>query len=548
MNIPNQFGAQVIVVEGQPTTNKTKNETLSRNIENVAEIAESVAGSFGPQGFDKLIVDEDNEVTLTNDGATILAKAGLKSPVGQLLTNLSDAQDSASGDGTTGTVLFCAALLKQAQPLVANKVSPSRVVRTFAASADLVTEWLSTQCVFRSAATQHVLKAVETALNSKVAKSVATELAHAAVEAARTLSSTELARTGAMGVHSELLKVVQKTAVDGRMAAKLVQGILLEKQLYNPAMPKLVPAAVVALAAFPLEPPKPKTKHALRVASGSDFVAAAAFEQRFFLRLVESLVARKVTALFCQWGFDEEAGHLLARAGIAAVSWVPGNDLELLSLATGAEIVARAEDLATCRLGACGAVREVNSENGLGFSLTRMKENERLLLVEECPARDACTLVLAAGSQPVCAELRRSFDDAFGVAKTLVSSDERSFVCGGGAAEVECARRLALVADSKSGVEAELIRAYAAALLELPRTLAKNAGLSGEDTVQLLLALAENNNEKGVWGVDCNRSGSNNMKEAGVIEPLSGKVAQLTMATEIAKMILKIDDVVECFR
>lgn len=281
----------------------------------------------------------------------------------------------------------------------------------------------------------------------------------------------------------------------------------------------------------PFEPPKPKTKHKLDITSKEAYERLYQYEQDYFTTMVKQCKDSGANLVICQWGFDDEANHLLLQNQLPAVRWVGGVELELIAIATGGRIVPRFSELTADKLGRAGTVREVS------FGTTK----ERMLVIEDCACSNAVTILIRGGNKMIVDEANRSLHDAMCVVRNLIKDNR--VVYGGGSAEVSCSLAVSAFADTVPGIEQYAIRAFADALEDLPMALAENAGLQPITEVTKIKArqLAEGNPR---LGIDCNQIGSADMKDHSVFETLIGKQQQLQLATQVVKMILKIDDVI----
>lgn len=312
---------------------------------------------------------------------------------------------------------------------------------------------------------------------------------------------------------------------------ELIHGIVIDKEFSHPQMPKDIDDAKICILTCPFEPPKPKTKHKLDITSKEAYDKLYKQEQEYFTTMVKQCKDSGANLVICQWGFDDEANHLLLQNELPAIRWVGGVELELIAIATGGRIVPRFQEIAPDKLGTAGKVREVS------FGTTK----ERMIVIEECACSNAVTVLIRGGNKMIVEEAKRSLHDAMCVVRNLVKDNR--VVYGGGSAEVSCALAVSNYADTVSGIEQYAIRAFADALEDVPMALAENAGLSPINEVSQLQSrqLAENNPR---LGVDCNQLGSADMKDHLVFETLIGKQQQIQLATQVVKMILKIDDVI----
>jgi len=307
---------------------------------------------------------------------------------------------------------------------------------------------------------------------------------------------------------------------------------VIDKPMSHAQMPKEVKDARIAILTQSFEPPKPKTKHKLEIQSAEAYADLYQREQKYFVDMVKLCKDSGANMVMCQWGFDDEANHLLLANNLPALRWVGSTELELLAIATGGRIVPRFEDLDSKKLGRAGVVREV--EFGT--------DGEKMTIVEECPGTRAVTIVVRGGSTMMVEEAKRSLHDALCVVRNLIRDNR--IVYGGGSSEISCAIKLAAAADEEPGLEQYAIRKFADALVAIPIALAENSGLSAIETVSEVEA-EQSKTKNPYLGVDCLQKGTKNMKDQRVFETLIGKQQQILLATQVVKMILKIDDVIQ---
>lgn len=464
-----------------------------------------------------------------NDGATILEQMEVENQIGKLLVELSKSQDHEIGDGTTGVVVLAGALLEQAEALVDRGLHPLRVAEGFEMACRVATATLdeiATEYAFDPDDLEPLIKTCMTTLSSKIVGRCKRMMAEMCVRAV--LDVADMTRRD---VNLDLIKLDGK--VGGRLEdTTLVQGIVLDKDFSHPQMPKHLENVKIAILTCPFEPPKPKTKHKVDIDTVEKYEALKEAEQAYFREMVQLCKDSGAGLVISQWGFDDEANHLLMHHGLPAVRWVGGVEIELLALATGARIVPRFQELTPEKLGFAKVVREVS------FGTTRDKQ----LVIEGCPNTSAVTIFVRGGNKMIIEETKRSLHDALCVARNLVKDNR--IVYGGGAAEIACSLAVESAADGVAGVEQYAMRAFADALDVIPLSLAENSGLSPIESLAEVKALqvAEHNP---YLGVDCNDVGTNDMKVQNVFETLIGKKQQMFLATQVSKMILKIDDVIK---
>jgi T-complex protein 1 subunit epsilon len=310
-----------------------------------------------------------------------------------------------------------------------------------------------------------------------------------------------------------------------------VHGIVIDKDMSHPQMAKEIKDAKIAILTCPFEPPKPKTKYNVDIKSKADYEKLFQQEQQYFVDMVKQVKDSGANLVLCQWGFDDEANHLLMQSHLPAVRWVGGVEMELIAIATGGRIVPRFSELTSAKLGQAGSVRE------LSFGTTK----DRMVIIEGCPNSRAVTVFVRGGNKMAVEEAKRALHDAMCVTRNLIRDNR--IVYGGGAAEITCSLAIQEVADSTVGLEQYAMRAFSDALETIPIALAENSGLS---PIESLAEVKAAQVKTGNWrlGIDCNCKGTNDMSEQGVFETMMGKIQQLQLATQVVKMILKIDDVI----
>lgn len=520
-------GQPLIIVRDQQKTRLKGIDAHKANILAARTVAQILRTSLGPCGMDKMLVSSDNDVTVTNDGATILEKMEVEHQIGKLLVELSKSQDDEIGDGTTGVVVLAGALLEEAEKLLVKGIHPIRVARGFEKACSVAVEHLKTigdLVPWTPEDTSLLHKTAYTTLGSKIINRSQGQMAQIAVDAV--LSVADLERKD---VNFDLIKM------EGKVGAQLsdsvlVKGIILDKEMSHPQMAKTIKDAKIAILTCPFEPPKPKTKHKLDITTAASYKDLHEREQKYFVEMVQKCKDSGATLVLCQWGFDDEANHLLLQQSLPAVRWVGGVEIELIAIATNGRIVPRFEDLDSTKLGTAGVVREV--EFGT--------QNDRMLVIEDCPNTRAVTVLVRGGNQMAVDEAKRSLHDAICVVRNLIKDNR--VVYGGGSAELACSIKINEEANKDPTIEQYAMRGFCDALESIPLALAENAGFSPVKELSRVKAMQIKQNNPHL-GVDCLCKGTNNMKEQNVFETLIGKQQQLQLATQLVKMILKIDDV-----
>uniref|UniRef100_A0A0K8TXH8 T-complex protein 1 subunit epsilon n=2 Tax=Bactrocera latifrons TaxID=174628 RepID=A0A0K8TXH8_BACLA len=523
-----EYGRPFIILREQEREKRiTGTDAIKSHILAARQIAGTLKTSLGPKGLDKIMVSADGDVTVTNDGATIMKLMEVDHEIAKLMVQLSQSQDDEIGDGTTGVVVLAGALLEQAESLIDRGIHPIRIADGFE---------LAAQCAVRQLESiaepfpidpknkEPLVQVAMTTLGSKIVNKCHLQMATMAVDAVLNVADIEK-----RDVNFELIKI--ETKVGGRMEdSMLVKGVVVDKTMSHAQMPKVLKDVKLAILTCPFEPPKPKTKPKLDVTSAEDYRALREYEQEKFVNMVKQVKDAGATLAICQWGFDDEANHLLLQYELPAVRWVGGLEIELIAIATGGRIVPRFEELTPGKLGTAGLVRE------LSFGTSK----DKMLVIEECKNSKAVTIFLRGGNAMIIEEAKRSIHDALCVVRSLIKDNR--IVYGGGAAEISCSLAVAKEADQLSTLEQYAFRAFSVALENIPLALAENSGLHPIETLSELKARQVSEKCPSL-GVDCMLSGDSDMKNHNVVESLNSKKQQILLATQLVKMILKIDDV-----
>ena len=444
--------------------------------------------------MDKMLVSKDGDVTVTNDGATIVENMNIEHPIAKLLVELSKSQDDESGDGTTGVVVLAGALLEQAQKLLDKGIHPLKIIEGFD-------------------------KACEYALEN---------LEKISQEINLILSVADLERKD---VNFDMIKVEGK--VGGNLGeTQLIEGIVIDKEMSHPQMAKKVEDAKICILNIPFEPPKPKSKYNIDIKNAEDYKKLYETEQNYFKTMVQNVKDSGANFVICQWGFDDEANHLLMHSGLPSVRWVGGAEIEQIALATGGRIINNFSDIKKEKLGSARVIKEI----------TVGTKNQKMIVIEDCPKKKAVTILVRGGSSMIVDEAKRCLHDALCVVRNMLKNNK--IVYGGGATEVSCSLYVADKADNTKTIDQYAIRAFAEALEVIPISLAENSGYNGIEYLANLKAKQKKENNP-CYGVDCSKEGTMNMMTQGVYEGFNAKKQQIQLATQVCKMILKIDDVIK---
>lgn len=523
-----ESGRPFIILRDQGKTKRLRGiDAHKANILAAKTVSNILRSSLGPTGMDKMLVSGDQEVTVTNDGATILEKMEVQHQIGKLMVELSKSQDDEIGDGTTGVVVLAGALLEEAEKLITRGIHPIRVARGYEKAAEVALKHMDAIAdivPWTPDDTSNLLRTAETTLGSKIINRFQKQMAKIAVDAVLSVADLEN-----KDVNFDLIKVEGK--VGGVLEdTMLVKGIVLDKPMSHPQMSKTVKDAKIAILTCAFEPPKPKTKHQLRIDTAEKYQSLYEQEQKYFVDQVKACKDSGATLVLCQWGFDDEANHLLLSNDLPSVRWVGGVEIELIAIATGARIVPRFEELAPSKLGSAGMVREIE----LGTA------TDRMLVIEGCPNSRAITVFVRGGNQMIVDEAQRSLHDAMCVVRNLVIDNR--VVYGGGSTELACTTAISKAANEDPTVEQYAMRGFCDALESVPLALAENSGFSPVQALSEVKA-AQLKTGNPYLGVDCLQKGTMDMKEQKVFETLIGKKQQILLATQLVKMVLKIDDI-----
>ena len=524
-----EYGRPYIIVREQE--NKTRLSGIAAHKAHILAartVANIVRTSLGPRGLDKILISPDGDITVTNDGATILDQMHVEHQIAKLMVQLSKSQDDEIGDGTTGVVVLAGALLEQAEALLDRGIHPIKIGDGFDRACQVAVKHLdviSDSVDFTPDNTDNLLKCAMTSLGSKIVSKYHEKFARIAVDAVLTVADLER-----KDVDFELIKVDTKQggSLEDTM---LVKGVIVDKDFSHPQMPREVRDAKIAILTCPFEPPKPKTKHKLDITNVEEYNKLREYEREKFEEMVNMVKNAGANMVVCQWGFDDEANHLLMQNELPAVRWVGGPEIELIAIATNGRIVPRFEDLAKEKLGHAGIVREIS------FGTTK----DKMLVIEECANTRAVTIFVRGGNKMLVDEAKRSLHDALCVVRNLIKDNR--VVYGGGACEIACALAVDQAADQVSTVEQYAMRGFAQALDAVPLALAENSGLSPIETLADVKSLQVTESNPRL-GIDCKLQGNNDMRQQHVFDPLISKRQQFLLATQMVKMILKIDDVI----
>jgi thermosome len=512
----------MILKEGSQRT--TGVDARRSNIQAAKVIAEILATSLGPRGMDKMLIDAFGDVTITGDGATILKEMEVQHPAAKLLIEVAKAQDAEVGDGTTTVVVLAGKLLELGEELLEEGIHPTIVIEGYKKAADYALKVAEEIAKPIDLTKEQLLKVVSSALSSKVVAETREYLANLVVEAA--LQAVEM-RDGKPYLDLDWIKIEKKKG-KSIYETQLVRGIVLDKEVVHPGMPKRVTNAKIAILDAPLEIEKPEWTTKISVTSPDQIKAFLDQEAQILKSYVDHLASIGANVVITQKGIDEVAQHFLAKKGIMAVRRVKRSDIEKLARATGAKIITSIKDARPEDLGTAGLVEE------------RKVGEEKMVFVEDIPNPRAVTILVRGGSDRILDEVERSLQDALHVARDLFR--EPKIVPGGGAFEIEVARRVREYARKLSGKEQLAALKFADALEYVPTILALTAGLDPVDAIAELRRRHDNGELSA--GVDVHGGKIVDMATLSVWDPLLVKKQVIKSAVEAAIMILRIDDII----
>ena len=514
----------VLVLKESALQQKGK-DAQHNNIAAAKLVAELVRSSLGPRGLDKMLVDSLGDVTITNDGATILKEIDVQHPAAKMMVEIAKTVDNEVGDGTTSSVIFGGTLLARAEDLLKKDVHPSVIIEGYQAAAEKTLEIYSEMAKkIKPDDRETLLKIATTSMQSKLISEDSDILSKIVVDAILRVA-TKKAET--YSVDLENIKV-EKKAGGSITDTQIIKGIVLDKEVVHSGMPTKIENAKIALLNSALEIEKTEMSSEIRITDPTQMQMFLEEENRMLKTMVDKLHNVGVNVLICQKGIDDIAQHYLAKYGIMAVRRVKESDMIKLGKATGGRVISNLDDLTEKDLGTADLAHQ------------KKVESDKWVFIEGCKHPQSVTLLIRGGSQRVIDEVDRSIHDALMVVKDVIEKPE--IVAGGGAPESYAASKLKEWADSFDGREQLAIKKYAEALEVIPLTIAENAGMDPIDTMATLRA-KQNQGRK--WtGIDARNTKIADMLAIDVVEPLAVKEQIIKSATEAACMILRIDDVI----
>jgi archaeal chaperonin len=491
-------------------------------------VANIVKTTLGPKGMDKMLVSDLGDIVITNDGATILEEMNVDHPAAKLMVEIAKTQDKEVGDGTTTSVVIAGNLLYKAGELLNQGIHPTVVIKGYELASRKAEDVLGKIAEPVKPTDRDVLtKIAQVAMGSKGIGSDEEKKKIASIISDAVMQVSE-EKNGKFKVDLDLIKI-EKKAGGEVLDTSLIRGVLVDKEIVHAGMPKSVKAAKILLLDSALEIEKTETDAKIEITDPSKMEAFLQQEEKMMRDMVEKIAVTKANVVFCQKGIDDLVQHFLSKKGITAIRRVKKSDMEKLSRATGAAVASSLEDLKESDLGHAGLVEE------------RKISGEAMVFVEQCKDPKSVTLFVRGGTDHVVSEVERAVVDARGAVSSAL--EDGKYVIGGGSVEMELSRELQSYAVQIGGREQLAIQAFAEALESIPRALAENAGM---DVIDTIVSLRNKHKEKEgrTVGVDVIAGKVGDLKSSGVYEPAKVKKQAMASATETARLILRIDDII----
>ncbi|MFH1590286.1 MAG: thermosome subunit alpha, partial [archaeon] len=484
-------------------------------------VAEIVKTTLGPKGMDKMLVSPTGDIIVTNDGVTILEEMQIEHPAAKMMVEIAKTQEAEVGDGTTTAVMIAGKLLENAEKLLDSKIHPTVITKGYRLAAEKSQEILKDLALRVSPDDEDVLKQVAmTAMTGKGAEDAKESFAEIIVRAVKQVQNDK-------GIDINDIKI-EKSKGDGIKDTELIAGIVLDKEKVSQDMPVVVDDAHIALVDFPLEIKNPEIDTKVSISSPEQLRSFIEQEEKSIKEMVEKVKLSSANVIFCQKGIDDFAQYLLAKAGIYACRRVAKSDMEKLAKATGGKIVSNLNELSFLELGDAEKVEEVKHGE------------DTMTYIRGCKNPKALTILIHGGTGHVIDEIERAIKDGLG--DVIASLKYGLVVAGGGAIEVELARRLREYGHSLGGREQLAVEEFANALEYIPITLAENAGMDPIDVLTELKSRHDSGERNA--GLNLFKNRIENVLEARILEPLKIKTQAINSASEVAIMILRIDDVI----
>jgi len=517
---------QPVLILKEGTTRSRGKEAQRNNIMAARVIGEVLKTTLGPRGMDKMLIDSLGDITITNDGAAILKEIDVEHPAAKMMVEIAKTQDDMVGDGTTSAVVLASELLRKAEELLDQNIHPTILVSGFRKASQKAIEVIGKTSVPLDVKDRKtLLKVALTSMSSKAVGSARDHLAEISIDAVSQIAEQRGDKTIADIDNIQLIKKTGKSLLE----TQLIQGIIIDKEVVNPGMPKVKENAKIALLDSALEIEKTEISAEIRIKDPTQMKAFLDQETDMMQDMVSKVKASGADVIFCQKGIDDMVQHFLAKEGIMAARRVKESDMEKLARATGGRIVSDLDDLKKADLGSAGHVEE------------RKIGDDKMIFVEKCKDPHAVAILIRAGLERMVDEAERAMVDSLSVVSDVIENNR--IVPGGGAIEIEIAKELRKYATKVGGREQLAVEAFADAVEAIPRTLAENAGLEPIDILVELRSVHDKEDGK-FKGINVFTGKIQDSVANGVIEPIMVKEQAIKSASESAALILRIDDVI----
>ncbi|MBS3076035.1 TCP-1/cpn60 chaperonin family protein [Candidatus Pacearchaeota archaeon] len=483
-------------------------------------VSDAIKTTLGPKGMDKMLVDSIGDITITNDGVTILEKMEIEHPAAKMMVEISKTQENEVGDGTTTAVMIAGKLLENAEKLLDLKIHPTIITKGYNLAAEKVKEYLNELSIEIDSSKEDLLKClVMTAMTGKSAEIVKEKFSELIVKAIK-----QIEENGNIDISN--IKIV-KNKSKGIENTELIKGIVIDKERVSIDMPQRIENAKIALISESLELKTPGSETKIEITSPNQLQDFLNREERILKQIAEQIKSSGANVIFCQKGIDDVVQYYLAKEGIYACRRIPKSDMESLSKATGGKILTNLNELSENQLGKAEIVEEIK------------QGEEAMTYIKGCENPKSITILIHGGSEHVIDEVERAIKDGLGDVAAVLK--DKRIVAGAGAIEIELSKKIREFSNSLSGREQLAVQEFADALEFIPSTLAENAGL---DPIDILTELkSKHDNGEKYAGINILNNKVENCIEAGIIEPMKIKTQAISSATEVATMILRIDDV-----
>ncbi|MCW4018101.1 MAG: thermosome subunit beta [Candidatus Bathyarchaeota archaeon] len=517
---------QPVLILKEGTTRSRGKEAQRNNIMAARVVGEVLKTTLGPRGMDKMLIDNLGDITITNDGATILNEIEVEHPAAKMMVEIAKTQDDMVGDGTTTAVVLASELLKKAEELLEQNIHPTLLVSGYRKAAQKAIEVVEKNAVPIDVKDKKaMLKVALTSMGSKAVGGAKEHLAEIAIDAVSQVAEQLGDKKIADIDNIQLIKKTGKSLLE----TQLVQGIIVDKEIVHPGMPRKKENAKIALLDSALEIEKTEISAEIRIRDPTQMKAFLDQENSMLEKMATKIKAAGADVVFCQKGIDDMVQHYLAKVGIMAARRVKESDMEKLARATGGKVTSNIEDIKVTDLGTAGMVEE------------RKIGDDKMIFVEKCKDPHSVAILIRAGLERMVDEAERAMTDSLSVVSDVVENSK--IVAGGGAIEIEVAKELRKYANKVGGREQLSIEAFADAMEVIPRSLAENAGLEPID-ILVSLRSAHDKDDGKYQGINVFTGKIQNSVDNGVIEPIVVKEQAIKSAAESASMILRIDDVI----